>query len=212
MKRTRVFLADDHTIVLQGLHVLLRDTFDLVGSATNGLELVTRAKVTQPDVIVADISMPLLNGIEACRKLRNDGVTARVVFLTMHPDVIYATRALEAGAIGYVLKHAAPDELVAAIRAAMRDERFISAQLFTPALQELLDGGGNRRRTLDLTERQEDVLKLLAEGKSAKEVGALLNISARTVETHKYNMMDVLGVKTTAQLVHHALKRGLVTP
>jgi DNA-binding NarL/FixJ family response regulator len=213
MNKPRVLLADDHTIVLQGLIGLLRDTFDLVGTASDGLELVEQARALRPDVIVADVSMPLLNGIEACRKLRDQGVDAKVVFLTMHSDAVYATRALDAGATGYVLKHAASEELVAAIHAALRDERFLSAQLATPAMQEFLDAGaGSRRRTIDLTDRQRDVLKLLAEGKSAKEVGAILNISARTVETHKYKMMDALGVKTTAQLVQHAVKHGLVTP
>lgn len=213
MKKPRVLIADDHTIVLQGLQGLLRDTCDLVGMASDGLELVEKSKVLRPDVVVADISMPLLNGIEACRKLRNEGVTSKVVFLTMHPDAVYATRAFDAGAIGYVLKHAASEELVAAIRAALRDERYLSAQLDTPAMQEFLESGvGSRRRTLELTDRQRDVLKLLAEGKSAKEVGAILNISARTVETHKYKMMDALGVKTTAQLIQHAIKHGLVTP
>lgn len=185
MKKPRVLIADDHTIVLQGLRALLQDSVDLLGTAADGLELMVKAKVLQLDVIVADISMPLLNGIEACRKLRDDGIRARVVFLTMHSDAVSATRALDAGALGYVLKHSAPEDLIAAIRAATRGERFVSPQLRTPALQELLEGGGGRRKTLELTDRQHDVLKLLAEGKSAKEAGAILNVSARTVETHR---------------------------
>lgn len=212
MKKPRVLIADDHAIVLQGLQGLLRETFEVVDTAGDGMELLQKARKLQPDVIVTDVSMPLLNGIEAIRKARDDGISAKVVFLTMHPDAVYATRALAAGASGYVLKHAATEELVSAIRAALRGERYLSAQLASPSMQEFLDGtSGTPGKPIELTERQQDVLKLLAEGKSAKEVGAILNISARTVETHKYKMMDALGVKTTAQLIQHAIKHGLVT-
>lgn len=209
----RVLLADDHKIVLDGLKGLLAADFELCGTAADGLELVEKAKATQPDVIVADISMPLLNGIDAVRKLREAGVESKVVFLTMHPDVSYLSRALEAGASGYVLKHAAADELVQAIQDAMRGRRFISPQLRGASVEELLDETKRQsKQAMELTPRQREVLQLLAEGKSAKEIGGLLDISARTVETHKYKMMDDLGVKTTAQLVQHAVKLGLITP
>lgn len=209
----RVLLADDHQIVLDGLRSLLAGEFDLCGVAMDGHQLLEQARVLQPDIIVADISMPLLNGIDAVRRLREAGVTAKVVFLTMHPDVTYLSRALDAGASGYVLKHAASDELVTAIRAALRGETFLSPQLRTAAVDELLDETRRHAKgTIELTQRQREVLQLLAEGKSAKEIGGLLEISPRTVETHKYKMMDDLGVKTTAQLVQHAIKLGLVTP
>ncbi len=209
----RVLLADDHKIVLDGLKGLLASEFLLCGTAADGIELVEKAKQEKPDVIVADISMPLLNGIDAVRKLREAGVEAKVVFLTMHPDVSYLSRALEAGASGYVLKHAAADELVMAIKDAMRGKTFISPQLRGAAVEELLDETKRQgKQTIDLTPRQREVLQLLAEGKSAKEIGAILEISARTVETHKYKMMDDLGVKTTAQLVQHAVKLGLIAP
>lgn len=208
----RVLLADDHKIVLDGLKGLLASEFLLCGTASDGIELVELAKREKPDVIVADISMPMLNGIDAVRKLREAGVEAKVVFLTMHPDVSYLSRALEAGASGYVLKHAAADELVMAIKDAMRGKTFISPQLRGAAVEELLDETKRQgKQTLELTPRQREVLQLLAEGKSAKEIGAILEISARTVETHKYKMMDDLGVKTTAQLVQHAMKLGLVS-
>jgi DNA-binding NarL/FixJ family response regulator len=209
----RVLLADDHKIVLDGLKGLLASEFLLCGTAADGMELVEKAKREKPDVIVADISMPLLNGIDAVRKLREAGVEAKVVFLTMHPDVSYLSRALDAGASGYVLKHAAADELVMAIKDAVRGKTFISPQLRGAAVEELLDETKRQgKRTLELTPRQREVLQLLAEGKSAKEIGAILEISARTVETHKYKMMDDLGVKTTAQLVQHAVKLGLIAP
>jgi DNA-binding NarL/FixJ family response regulator len=211
MNRPRIILADDHRIVLEGLRSLLQSEFDLVGTAENGVDLVELAQRMKPDVIVTDISMPLLNGIDAVRKLRESGVQAKVVFLTMHPDVVYATRAMEAGASGYVLKHSAPDELIAAIHEVLRGGAFISTSLRNPALDELLHPSRRHvKKTVELTARQREVLQLLAEGKSAKEIAGVLGISSRTVETHKYNIMDDLGVKTTAELVQHAIKHGLI--
>ena len=211
MSRPRIVLADDHRIVVEGLRSLLQSEFDLVGPAENGVDLVDLAQRTTPDVIVTDISMPLLNGIDAVRKLRESGVQAKVVFLTMHPDVVYATRAMEAGASGYVLKHSAPDELIAAIHEVLRGGTFISTSLRNPALDELLHPSRRHvKKTVELTARQREVLQLLAEGKSAKEIAGVLGISSRTVETHKYNIMDDLGVKTTAELVQHAIKHGLI--
>jgi DNA-binding NarL/FixJ family response regulator len=210
MKKPRVLLADDHKIVLEGLRGLLSEEFDLVGEAANGQQLIERARELQPDVIVADVSMPLLNGIDAVRKMREEGGLAKVVFLTMHPDVVYATRALDAGASGYVLKHSASDELVEAIRVALRGGTYLSPQVRNPAVTELMDESRRHvKDTIELTGRQREVLQLLAEGKSAKEIGGLLGISARTVETHKYKIMDDLGLKTSAELVQYAVKTGL---
>jgi len=213
MPKPRLLLADDHRIVLEGLRTLLEPEFDLIGAAANGIELMELAREKRPDVIVADISMPLLNGIDAVRKLRDEGIESKVVFLTMHSDTVYAGRALEAGASGYVLKHAAPDELITAIGDALRGQVYVSTALRNPAIDGLLDSTKRHvKETLELTPRQRDVLQLLAEGKSAKEIGALLDISPRTVETHKYKLMDDLGVKTSAQLVQYAIKHGLVAP
>ena len=212
MPKTRLLLADDHQIVLEGLRSLLAAEFDLVGFASNGLELVDECRRLRPDVVVADISMPLLNGIEAIRKLREEGIQLKIVFLTMHSDASYATRALDAGASGYVLKHAASDELVQAIRDAIEGKVYVSRSLRSPALEEFLTAGsGHLKATIDLTARQREVIQLLAEGKSAKEIGAILDISPRTVETHKYKMMDDLGVKSTAELVQYAIRHGLAS-
>lgn len=211
MKRPRIVLADDHRIVLEGLRSLLQPEFELAGTAENGLELLELVEHTHPDVIITDISMPMLNGIDAVRKLREMQVEAKIVFLTMHPDVVYATRALEAGASGYVLKHSAPDELISAIHEVLRGGTFVSTALRNPALDELLDPSRRHvKNSLELTARQREVLQLLAEGKSAKEIAGVLGISSRTVETHKYKIMDDLGVKTTAELVQHAIKHGLI--
>lgn len=212
--RPRILLADDHKIVVDGLRTLLEPEFDVCDEAApDGQALIALAHALKPDVIVADISMPLLNGIDAVRKLRELGCSSRIVFLTMHPDVTYLSRALEAGASAYVLKHAASDELIAAIRASLNGETFLSPQLRSASVDELLDETRRHgRQTIEVTPRQREVLQLLAEGKSAKEIGALLDISPRTVETHKYKMMDDLGVKTTAQLVQHAVRLGLIHP
>ena len=210
MKKPRVLLADDHKIVLEGLRGLLSAEVELVGEAASGQELLERARELAPDVVVADISMPLLNGIDAVRKMREEGGAAKVVFLTMHPDVVYATRALDVGASGYVLKHSASDELVEAIKVALRGGTYLSPQVRNPAVTELMDETRRHvKGTIELTGRQREVLQLLAEGRSAKEIGGLLGISARTVETHKYKMMDDLGVKTSAELVQYAVKNGL---
>ena len=211
MKKPRLILADDHKIVLDGLRGILAEEFELVGEATNGRELMELAQSHKPDVIVADISMPLLNGIDAAKQLRDQGSTAKVVFLTMHPDQTYATRALDAGASAYVLKHAASDELVAAIKEALRGGVYLSAQLRTPAMQEALSNESKIKTVVELTPRQRDVLQLFAEGKSAKEVATILNISPRTAETHKYKIMDELGLKTSAELVQYAIRHGLVS-
>lgn len=211
MTKPRILLADDHKIVVEGLRGLLEPAFELVGTAADGRQLLEMAERTQPDAVVADLSMPLLNGIDATRKLREANPAIKVIILTMHPDAVYASRALEAGASAYVLKHSAPDELVTAIRQALRGSTYVSDAVRNPALEEWLDPSRRHvKPSLELTSRQKEVLQLLAEGKSAKEIGAILDISPRTVETHKYKMMDDLGVKTTAQLVQHALKHGLV--
>lgn len=207
-RKPRLLLADDHKIVLEGLRGLLEDRFELVGFAADGRELLALAATLHPDVIVADISMPSLNGIDAARQLRERDPSARIVFLTMHPDATYLARALDAGASGYVLKHAAPDELVTAINAALRGEVYVSPSLRDARTEETLTGAA--KPLLALTARQREVLQLLAEGRSAKEIGAALEISPRTVETHKYKMMDDLGVKTTAELIQHAIRTGLV--
>jgi DNA-binding NarL/FixJ family response regulator len=212
MRRPRVLLADDHKIVTEGLRSLLEPEFELVGAVEDGRAVVAAAKDLRPDVIVADISMPLLNGIEVAEQLSRAGVGARIIFLTMHLDVMYATRAFEAGASGYVLKHSAPSELVTAIREVLKGRTYI-----TPLISKDLLGSIMRRsqRPEDvirkLTPRQREILQLVAEGKTAKEIASLLNISTRTVEFHKYRMMENLGLKTSAELVQFAIKHGIAS-
>ena len=212
MSRPRVLLADDHRVVSEGLKRLLADDFELVGMVEDGRALVAAAKKLQPDVIVADISMPHLNGIDAMAQLKKDNARIKVVFLTMHQEPAYARRALEAGAAGFVLKHSAPAELVMAIHAALKGQTFI-----TPALagDVLRHAQHQARDTNDgaqlLTPRQREILQLLAEGRSAKEIAAMLAISARTVEFHKYQMMEAHGLRSNAELIHFAIKHGIVS-
>lgn len=212
MTRPRLLLADDHRLVAEGIKALLTAELDLVALVEDGETLVEAARTLKPDVIVADISMPRLNGFEALARLREDDPQARVIFLTMHPEVGYARRALESGALGYVLKHSAPDELLTAIHAALSGKTYVSATLAEELRQP---AHAKRSKTVGadraITPRQLEVLQLLAEGRSAKDIARVLAISHRTVEYHKQQMMEALGFNTTAQLVGWAIKQGLVT-
>lgn len=211
MSRPRVLLADDHRIVAEGLKGLLTPDFELVGIVEDGRALIEAARDQQLDVIVADIGMPELNGIDALEQLKEFDPNVRVVFLTMHREVAYARRALEAGAAGFVLKHSAPEELVMAIRAALDGQTFISPAMAGEVLASMKnDPDLSQDPVSSLTPRQREVLQLLAEGKSAKEAASALGISARTVEFHKYEIMQTLDIHTSAELVHFAIKHGIV--
>ncbi len=210
-QRPRVLLADDHRLVAEALKSLLAPEYDLVGVVEDGRELIEAARRLQPDVIVADVTMPHLNGIDALIQLRKAGDRVPVVFLTMHRDASFARRALDAGASGFVLKHSAPAELVSAIRAALEGKTYLTPQLAGEVLGAMKRGpdtGGNP--VASLTPRQREVLQLLAEGRSAKEIASRLGISARTVEFHKYQVMETLGLHSSAELTHIAIKSGLV--
>jgi DNA-binding NarL/FixJ family response regulator len=213
VRRVRVLLADDHRILAEGLRSLLVPEFDLIGVVEDGHAMVEAAKSLKPDVIIADISMPQLNGIEALEEVRKFNPDVRVIFLTMHRDVAYARRALEAGAVGFVVKHAALDELVLAVRAAAQGRIFVTPALAGEVLRTMKQ---NPSQTADpvasLTLRQREVLRLLVDGLTTKEIGSKLHISARTVEDHKYRMLESLGVKGNAELIHFAIKHGIVGP
>lgn len=207
-KKPRVLLADDHRMVAEGLKSLLTEEFELVGIVEDGRAMVKAARDLKPDVIVADISMPHLNGIEALVQLRQIDPKVRVVFLTMHRDTAYARRALQAGALGFVLKHSAPAELVLAVRAALQGRTFIAPDLAAELLRSTAKKETDPAAALTL--RQREILKMLAEGQSAKRIAAALNLSARTVEDHKYRLMETLGIENSAELIHFAIKHGLV--
>jgi DNA-binding NarL/FixJ family response regulator len=206
MRRARVLLADDHTIVADGLKSLLKDHYELVGTASDGGQLVDAARSLRPDVIVTDFSMPVLSGLDALRQLKAERLNARVIFLTMHADAVVATEALRAGASGFVLKHAAGDELISAIETVLNGRTYLPPQLTKDVIANLTTSSQDQ---VSLTPRQRDVLRLLAEGKRMKEIAAILGLSTRTVETHKYEMMQTLGLGSTAELVRYAIKHGL---
>ena len=211
MSRARVLLADDHRLVAEGLRSLLSEEFELAGVVEDGRAMLEAAKTLRPDVIVADITMPHLNGIEALEQLKRDDPDIRVVLLTMHRDIAYARRALEAGASGFVLKHSAPAELVLAVRAALQGRTFITPALAGELLESIKRGAdAGADPVASLTLRQREILQLLAEGRSAKEIAVALEISARTVEFHKYRMMESLGVKSSAELITFAIRHGIV--
>ncbi len=209
MKRPRVLLADDHRIVTEGLKTLLGAEFDLVGVVADGAALVEAARTLRPDVIVADISMPRLNGLDALARLKEDDPGVRVVFLTMHTELAYARRALAAGAAGFVVKHSAPAELVRAVRAALEGRTFVTPALAADALRPSAHAAPGETGS-GLTLRQREILELVAAGRSAKEIAAILDISPRTVEFHKYRMMEILGLHSSAELIHYAITHGIV--
>lgn len=211
MPRLRVMLADDHRMFSEGLARLLKAQFEIVGIVENGRDLITAAERLQPDVILLDISMSSLNGIEAARRIQKIPHPPKIVFLTMHEDASYATAAFQAGASGFVLKRSAPAEIITAVREAMRGRTYVSPLVDSILVKTLMKGIEHLEKLKpELTSRQREILQLLAEGKSAKEISAILNISARTVEFHKYRIMAATGVRTIAELTRYAIAHGIV--
>jgi len=210
MKRVTVLLADDHRIVVEGLKRLLESEFELVGFVEDGRALLDAARELKPDVIVSDISMPELNGVEALEEMKKENPDVRVVFLTMHHNIAYARRALDAGALGYVLKHSASEELILAVRSAAIGRTFIAPAIAGDVLNAMRFGDNSEIDPVSkLTLRQREILRLLADGLSAKVIAARLDISPRTVEFHKYSMMETLKVTSNAELIRFALQNGV---
>jgi DNA-binding NarL/FixJ family response regulator len=209
MARPTLLLADDHAIVMEGLASLLRGEFSLVGAVADGARLIEAARQHRPDIIVTDVAMPGMSGLEALRQLRAEAINAKVVFLTMHADAQLAAEALRAGAAGFVVKHAAGKELVAAIHTVLRGGRYLPAQLASGVLTALANG--DRQEVGSMTPRQRQVVTMIAEGLTMKEVAAALGLSPRTVEAHKYQVMQTLGLQTTADLIRYALEHRLTS-
>ena len=207
-RRAKVLLADDHTIVTEGLASILKDYFDLVGIVGNGIELIDAAQKLRPDVIVSDIAMPVLSGLQALPRLKAAKNDAKVIFLTMHADAALATEAFRAGASGYVLKHSAGEELITAIREVLQGRIYLTPLITKDVITSLTAPAP--KPAVKLTPRQCEVLRLIAAGRRMKEIAAILDLSTRTVETHKYEMMRSLGVESTAELVRYAIQTGLV--
>ena len=209
MRAITVLVADDHAIVREGIISLLKEhDFDIVGSVGDGLALIEAAGRLRPDVIITDISMPALSGIEALTRLATLKLPSKVIVLTMHDDAELASRAVKAGAAGFVLKEAAPDELINAIGQVMQGRLYLTPAVTRDVVARMGDsrtGAGPQ-----LSPRQMDVLRLILLGQRMKEIAATLNLSPRTVEAYKYQMMDVLGVRSTAELIRYAIKHRLI--
>jgi DNA-binding NarL/FixJ family response regulator len=215
MTRTRVLLADDHTLVVEGLKKLLANEFDLVGAVEDGRALLAAAAKLMPDVVLMDISMPLLNGVEAARQLKKKLPDIKIVFLTMHSDKTYVAEAFRAGASAYLLKRSAGSELVFAIQEAAKGRFYVTPLVARDVVQSFLDQPRRTRHAPrrgscgDLTARQREVLQLVAEGRANKEIAEILNISINTVEFHKSGIMEKLGLHTTAELTKYAITHGI---
>jgi DNA-binding NarL/FixJ family response regulator len=211
MNRARVLLADDHPLVLAALRSLVEAECDIVGAVSDGRALVEAASRLKPEVIVLDISLPLLNGIDAARQVKKDQPEVKILFLTMHANLAYLKEALVAGATGYLLKTSARDELLGALRDVIRNRLHVSPGFG----EEIVDQFERRPRTLAgaqsvLTVRQREILQLVAEGRTAKEIAGILNVSVQTVAFHKHQIMEKLGLRTTAELTKYAIQEGLV--
>jgi DNA-binding NarL/FixJ family response regulator len=201
MNRTRILLADDHMMFTECLDGLLRDDFELLGKVENGADLIESAGRLQPDIIILDISMPVMNGFDAARELRKRRTSAKIIFLTMHSDAGLVAEAVRCGASGFVVKQSAGKDLISAIRDVAEGKTYFPS----------LDTSQLKPHSLNLTPRQRDVLRLIAQGLTMKQAATELGISTRTAESHKYEMMEALGVETTADLIKYAIKLGLIS-
>ena len=210
--RPRILIADDHNLVAEVCKRLLETEFDVVGVVVDGRALVRAAGELGPDVIVLDIAMPVLNGLDAGQQIKKSLPAVKLVYLTMNPDVEVAAEAFRRGAHGYLLKTCAAGELVLGVREVLRGKSYMSPALSRDTVNFLRRQGKNLIQEDDrLTERQREVLQLLAEGKVMKEVADILSMSTRTVAFHKYRMMEVLGAKNNAELVRYAIRNHMVS-
>lgn len=209
--RPRLLLADDHALLLEGIRLLLEPEFELAGSVEDGQALLAAAEKLKPDVILIDISMPVLNGIDAARQLRKIVPSAKLIFLTMHGDADYVTEAFRAGASGYLLKRSAASELITAIREVLKGHHYVSPLVTRNALELLISGSKAESKFADgLTPRQRQVLQLVAEGRTRKEIADMLNISVKTVEFHKATLSRELNLRTSADFTLYAIEHGII--
>jgi len=206
--RPRVLLADDHAVVADGLARLITDVADLVGQVNDGVRLVEETHRLRPDIVVADVTMPGMSGIDAMRRLKAEGSEARFIFLTIHTEARLAAEAMRSGAAAYLLKQSAGNELLDAIQAVMHGRTYLTPLVTGDVLRNLTAPADTAER--ELTPRQRDVLRLLAQGKRMKEIATELDLSVRTVENHKAHLLQVLSLTSTADLVRFAIKQRIV--
>lgn len=214
----RILIADDHKIVLDGLKVLLeaQSDMEIVAQATNGREAVKLARKQKPDMVIIDVAMPDLNGLEAMRQILSDNPATKVIALSMHSDRRYVTGMLSAGASGYILKHCAFEELSRAIHTVLSDQVYLSPAIAGIVVKELSQPAGSRARRQRsglsmLTSREREVLQLISEGHSAREIAQRLNLSVKTIETHRRQVMEKLGIRSVAELTKFAIREGLTS-
>lgn len=212
-KKPRLLMADDHSIMLAGLRKLVEGTCEIVGAVEDGRALVEAAERLRPDLILIDISMPLLNGMDAARQIKKSVPDAKLIFLTMHASPVFATEALQTGASGYLLKQSAASELPLAIDTVLKGQIYLTPTITKPVLDAMVKPKPRelRKSLMDLTPRQREVLQLLAEGKSPKDIAVLLNLSIKTVEFHKTRLMEQLDLHSTLALAKFAIAEGLVS-
>ncbi|MGD0470250.1 MAG: response regulator transcription factor [Terriglobales bacterium] len=209
-RRARLVIADDHTLLAEACKSFLEPEFEVVGIVDNGRALLRLACELKPDVVVLDIAMPQLNGLDAGDQIKHLLPATKLVFLTMNMSPEVAAEAFRRGASGYIVKSSAAEELVRAIRRALRSESYMSSAITKETVDFLLRSGGSYTEEQRITPRQSEVLQLLAEGKSMKEIAGILNLQPGTVAFHKYKMMETLGLKSNAGLLQYAIKRHLV--
>ena len=210
MKRARILLADDHTIILEAFKNLIEPEFEVVGTVADGRALLNAAEVLRPDLVMLDVSMPLLNGLEAGRRLKQVLPAVKLVYLTMNQDKDIAAEAFRVGAAGFLLKNSAASELVPALRECLRGGRYITPLVAEDVFDVLMDADGRSKEPTSLTPRQREVLQLLAEGRSMKEAAFLLDVTPRTIAFHKYSLMEHLRIRNNADLVRFAINHQLV--
>ncbi len=213
MKKPRILMADDHSILLAGLRKLVEDLYEVVGMVEDGRELVAAAGRLKPDLILLDISMPLLNGLDAARQIRKSLPDVKILFLTMHASPAYATEAFKAGGSGYLLKQSAASELPQAIESVLKGQTYLTPAITKRVLDGMLQPNKTelRKSLMDLTPRQREVLQLIGEGKGTKDVATLLNVSVKTVEFHKARIMEQLDLHSTAALIKFAIAEGMAS-
>jgi DNA-binding NarL/FixJ family response regulator len=210
--KTRILLADDHPFMIEGLRNLLESHFEIVGLAADGMALLNLALNLRPDMVITDLAMPVMNGLEVTRRLREGGSKIKIIFLTMHSDADLVSEAFQAGASGYVLKSAAVEELTNAIRRVVGGKRFLTNSLAGGqfACVNSIDRFLPQPSSVNLTPRERQILQLVAEGKIMKEIAAILDISVSTAGFHRCNIMDKLQLRSTAELTQYAIRRKIV--
>jgi len=208
--KPRVIIADDHVLLAEAFEKLLSPECDVVAKVTDGRALVEAARRVHPDLVLLDVAMPLLNGLDAARQIHAISPSIRLIFLTMNDDPDLAAEAFRAGATAYLLKRSPASELLTAIRQAMKSRKYVTPLITEGMLGALMNPMRGETPRHELTSRQREVLQLLAEGKSMKEVASVLNVTARTIAFHKYRMMEQLNIKTNAELIQYAIRHHLI--